>query len=45
MRRNVLALTALLFVIGAVGFGQVFAWLLLPVLVLAARLSRVRTAG
>lgn len=39
-RRRVTWLMALALAIGAIGFGQVFAWLLVPVFVIAVRLSR-----
>ena len=44
-RRLVLGLMGLAIVIGVIGFGQAVAWLFVPVLVVAVRVSRGSTAG
>jgi hypothetical protein len=44
-RRRALAWMAAALAVGALGFGMAFAWLFLPLFVLAARVSRARSAG
>lgn len=41
-RRRLMWLAGLAFAIGAIGFGQVFTWLMVPVFVAATRISRGR---
>ena len=44
-RRRVLGMAGLAIAVGVIGFGIALAWLLVPVLVVAARVSRGSTAG